>query len=773
MSLIIVLTTFISAFYPIGYVYGQSSITVNLEGLPEGYVGDKRIISGVSAVAFDHVEVYWDLMDPGKKLNETYANSDGIYECEIDIPEDVAGTHYIIVKSTVSSFSNHTDFQLFPKIILSSDSGLPGDEIIVNGTGFAALSNITIIFENSTYSNDVTSAEFRSSEMGSFSSSFTLPNVCYGVYAVRVKDDEDNQATHAFVVEAVIGLIPKEGAAGTIVTISGRGFTESADVAIAIKIDNTTVQQVSPIETRNDGTFEGKFIVPTLDEREYNVTAIDENGISSYTSFAVNRKTRIILDPKAGPPGTEDAIRGDGFTAITATKVTVNFGSLIVKSFYTNSTGGFEGTFTVPWLPIGTYGVTATDVNELNATAIFRIAVTVISLEPSEGPAGTKVKVTGYGFTSGKNASIAIDTMPILSVEVDSELVVGKTFVIPTLPTGVHTITVTDEDGLKASALFRVTETTELILTPYTTTCNKSVTVEAKHFTSQAGILISFIMKNSTWKTSLTVTPTPLTNEAGGFKGSFVVPTKVGAKTIAEGSYVVRAEDALGLAAEASLYVTYPIVQVRTRSLEYFPGETVSFYVNSTFAYTFTISVEDPVGIEIQIFVPEPDWQTVGNWNLVPYEKASFTLPNDAEPGAWRWSATLGLVKESGSFEVVGEISARKLSEDIDLLREKIANIEESLSSVSQKMDEMSSELSEGLSETLSSLKYDITALQKELNATKNDLLEIKSAVRTTQEESSYLTTITYIVIVSSIISATAAVLALIAIIELGRMVVR
>ncbi|MQY61746.1 hypothetical protein GH146_00480, partial [archaeon] len=101
-----------------------------------GNVGDKVDVTGTIDTAFGPVEVYWDSLDPADMIDEGTADVSAEYDIEITIPEDVQGTHYIIVKDATTDTSGYDIFTINPEIVLDPTKGLPGDPITVTGTGF-------------------------------------------------------------------------------------------------------------------------------------------------------------------------------------------------------------------------------------------------------------------------------------------------------------------------------------------------------------------------------------------------------------------------------------------------------------------------------------------------------------------------------------------------------------------------------------------------------------------------------------------------------------
>lgn len=60
-------------------------------------VGDMIDVAGTDATPGALVEVYWDMVTSENKLKEILSEVDGTFSCEVTIPEDVQGDHWIIV----------------------------------------------------------------------------------------------------------------------------------------------------------------------------------------------------------------------------------------------------------------------------------------------------------------------------------------------------------------------------------------------------------------------------------------------------------------------------------------------------------------------------------------------------------------------------------------------------------------------------------------------------------------------------------------------------
>lgn len=678
-TLIIAILTFsiITAFIPIA----MGAVAEPTLSKDTGNVGDEITVSGTITTAFGKVEIYWDAIKPwdGVKgfLAEDWANVIMGYAINITIPEVVNGTHYVIAYDFSTEESNHTAFYLGPKIVPSRTSGLPGDTIEVSGTGFAATSNVTLWFQNSTtppiwYEDITPEAGITTTTLGSFAPvTFTVPTVDYGTYKINATDEEGNTAWADFNVTAYITLTPEEGPTGTVVTVKGYGFTtgETANITFAYGNPNATLVNTT-LPIGDDETFEGTFIVPTVPVYTYDVFANDtaSPSVNATASFEVTGTTWIGLTPAAGRPGWEVTIEGVNFTAIADTEVTVKFEALTVKTFYTNTTGGFKGTFDVPSLDTGTYIVKATDANDLYATKNFTIAITLIILDPTKGPTGTNVTISGYGFTKGGTANVTIGTI-LVKTGILVDVTTGRftdSFIVPTLPVDTYTVTAEDSESLTASTSFQVTKTTDLILTPPSAPVGYEVSIEGKYFTAKAGISVTVWFYNTTWcnATSLSFS----TYSDGVFNGTFIVPD------VALGGYTINATDANDLYAETSFNVVEVYVEMYTRSLEYLQGDTISFYIKCTFNYNMTITIEDPTEYPAAtVSILAADWETMDDWKVVPYEHTTFTLPSDAVLGTWNWTATIGTeTTETDIFTVVERPTLSMILDGINELEVKI-----------------------------------------------------------------------------------------------------
>ncbi|MDH5754756.1 MAG: hypothetical protein OEY95_06110 [Candidatus Bathyarchaeota archaeon] len=650
-TLIIALLAFsmIFAFIPMA----SAAITATLDP-PSGPVGTSVKVSGENASLGGLVEVYWETTAPENLLNTTYATGAGIYECNVTIPADVQGDHFVIVKDVSTGSTTAPTFTIASAITLTPTSGIPEDSVDVAGTGFAANSNITLMFMNATAIDITPTPQPKTDSLGSFSATFEVPTVVYATYNVNATDETPNTALANFTVGATITLTPDEGPTGKVVAISGRGFTETADLNVTITVAGITAPQVAPIKTKVDGTFTGQFIVPTVAVAPQDVNASD-GTTWAITTFNVTKTTTITLNPTAGQPNWSVTIEGVYFTAIAGTEVKVKFQELTVKTLYTNATGGFKGTFIVPSFETGSYIVNATDENGLKDTAGFTIAITLIFLTPSEGPTGTNVTIAGYGFTktTGITANVTIGTL-LVKTGIPVNDTTGRftaTFIVPTLPAATYEVTAIDSGNLTAKTSFTVTKSTELIITPSSAYPEYTgVSIVGNYFSGNS--TVDVVLYNATYSAVL---GNYTTFANGTFTGTFNVPD------IDLGNYFINATDTylfpdnleLIHVLEIPFSIVKVVVQMETRASKYLQGDIVSFYIKSDLPYNITIEIKDPTNYPYgSISITTGEWVTLDDYSVVPYNKALVTLPSDAKTGTWNWTATIGAESETGTFTV-------------------------------------------------------------------------------------------------------------------------
>jgi len=584
----------------------------------------------------------------------------------------------------------------------------------------------------------------------------------------------------------------QSGPTGTIVEITGRGFKDgAAGKNITVTINGVECPVLEEIKVRSDGTFTGKFIIPTVDVDEYTVTAtVFGTTMSATADFEVTGTTGITLTPTSGAPDSVVTVEGVNFTAKANVEVTFEFGGIeLEETTTTNSTGGFLVAITVPSVPVRTepYIVNASDEYGLFATEEFRVAMTTLAVSPSSGPTGKKVLLLGGGLTPEKTFNVTIDDE--LMIYEEAEAVVtsagnipdGFVAYVPTVPVGKHTITVMDEEGVVATAEFEVTATTEIVLDPSKAPKGYNVTFELNNFIGKAGVSIDLVIYNVTaegevdWETYLDIavgagnftTEDVETNATGCFvDGWFVIP-----ETFALGDYYINATDEYGLTDEVSFSVVEPTVIIYTGAEEYMPGDTVAFFAKSTFKYdeeTINLYTPDNFQIEVPISIKTKIGELYSG-------SAQYRLPADAKLGTWFWNTTISDVTVNGTFTVVEKPTISTLREDVSRLKKDLADLAGIVSDLSDIVEDQASDISK-LSDSVKNLKDAIGDLSSSLDKVEGDIANLSTAVSeaqssakeaseaasSAQSTAAGISTAVYLAVILSLIAAVAAIMSII-----------
>lgn len=666
-----------------------------------GPVGTKVTITGSGVSHGGKIEAYWENLG-GPKLNETYATGAGDFSIVVYIPEATAGSHYVIIRDVSTGETYGVAFVIKPKITISPARGIPGDQISVTGNGFAANKDVTLKLSNTTHTwlqgknLTVTPLPPKTDSKGTFSAVFTIPAIKYGSYTLNATDDGGNHNATTLIVGAAITLTPTSGPSGTVVSISGRGFTPNSNITVAINMSATkkTVPSVSPIKTGSDGTFTGQIVIPTFNVGTATINATDGTYWAT-ASFKVTGSTKITVTPSSGPPGFTVSISGSNFTAIANTPVTVKFGALTVATLYTDAAGKFTGTFTVPSLPTTGYTVTATDKYGLENSTSFTIALTLIVISPTSAPCGANITVTGYGFT-GAHANITIGTLMVRKNVPVSNLSAGKAwFIIPSLPKGGYTVKVRDSDGLEASTTITITDETKLMIEPSSAPRGYNIAIKGYNFVPNKNVDVVLYNASGTVRTW---TVTAQSN------GSFTILSFTIPPNYTLGEYKLNATsvydfDGLGKLVKVTMVPFKVVVLTMTiypLKSSYAQGDAVAFYIKCVMQIDGDITIKDPSGyLYKKITIGTLDWVAFGTEYVVPYEKTIVQLTEDAPTGTWKWDSTFGESKSSGTFIVTEKPTMASLSTKIDELTSLVNTLNKTISSLQAAITSLSKAVSD------------------------------------------------------------------------------
>jgi len=166
----------------------------------------------------------------------------------------------------------------------------------------------------------------------------------------------------------------------------------------------------------------------------------------------------LTLSNSRAASGTSVTANGSGFRPTETVDVTFNGTS--VGSPAVADTGAFSLSFTVPQVPLSTYGVLATGRNSgLSASANFEVVAGAasITLSVPQAAPGTAISITATGFTPGEVVTLLFNGAQIGTPQADPNGTVTLPFTIPSLSPGSYVAEAHGQtSGFDASASFTV-----------------------------------------------------------------------------------------------------------------------------------------------------------------------------------------------------------------------------------------------------------------------------------------------------------------------------
>ncbi len=316
-----------------------------------------------------------------------------------------------------------------------------GTDVTITGSGFSNLGTTSVSFGGAAATNVVV--------VGSTTITCTTPVHAAGSVDVAVSNDfgSDTLADGFTYLGApeFSQIVPDLGGVdgGTAVTISGSGFTNTADTTVTFggsSAVNVAVVDASTITCET----------PVHAAGAVDVVVSNSNGSHTENSGFVYYDTPLLssLSPESGleEGGETVTLSGSGFSTVGMTSVTfggVEAGNVSVESSSTI-------VCTAPAHSPGTVDVVVTNPfgsDTLEAAYTYVAAPEIGSVDPAEGytNGGTAVTISGSGFTSTADTTVTFDGTNAANVAVvDSSTITCTT---PAHGAGSVNVTVTNSNG--------------------------------------------------------------------------------------------------------------------------------------------------------------------------------------------------------------------------------------------------------------------------------------------------------------------------------------
>jgi hypothetical protein len=315
----------------------------------DGPAGTEVEVTGADFSAEEEITIEYDGDEIDIEDGDDETDDDGEFLAVILIPESTAGDHTITV--TVSGNEVEAEFTVEPEIFIDPLSGSANTTVSVSGTGFGRRQEVVIYFDNAGLATVTTST------LGSFETTFTVPELGTDIYDVEVEDEDENTDTAKFTVTSEPSSTPTPsptpappvsattasislsvGPVGAYISAVGTGF--EADGAVTIKYDD---EKLATITADANGMFVVAFEVPPSKYGDHTITLSDGTNTHELT-FTVESTLPQVPSPllpemgvKLKPPisfdwkDVEDESAPVTYTLQVATSTDFSAASIVLK----------------------------------------------------------------------------------------------------------------------------------------------------------------------------------------------------------------------------------------------------------------------------------------------------------------------------------------------------------------------------------------------------------------------------------------------------------
>lgn len=471
-------------------------------------------------------------------------------------------------------------------LTISPSSVTPPGQITVGGSGFAAVTNITL----SVNIQGVNSQTLTTDGSGNLPlTTFNIPQgTPPGTYTVTAYSGATYLTQKTFTVTGPqVTVSPNPANPGDSITVSGTAFAPNTSVTVHITF------------TLSDGT---------------NVIAQEQDNVASDGTFS----TTTLMVPSSTVGGNY----------VVHVSQNVSSSTDIAHTTLTVTGSGLTGTPT----PTATTTTTPTTAS--------------ITLNPTTATLGSTVTVTGTGFGANEtvqasytaNLAAGGSTNQVATGTSDSNGNVTISMVVPrAIQAGTYTVTATGSTSHRtATAQLTVQNQAQATVTvsPTTVSPGGTITVSGQGFTPNTTVTIG-LQEPSTGGQTITINSTATTDSSGNFQQSVTVPSNspTGTATVTAS----QTQNGATISGSATLTIAASNASIQVSPATASPGDTVTV-TGTGFApgpgNQVTVSVSMIVNGTQQTVSATTDTDSSGSWS------ASLTIPSGAQPATYNVTAT-------------------------------------------------------------------------------------------------------------------------------------
>jgi hypothetical protein len=385
---------------------GNATLTLSA---PTGQPGATIAVSGQGFAANTAVSLYLGSAS-GPLLGTATTDASGhLPSTNITVPDQPGGAYGITaVQGNVSA---NAAFSIAPLISLPSPNIYPGEGVTVTAKGFAPNNAIELFIDTISGQSDL---YFYASSNGDASDSFTFPTYIPGGHHVLIAVDTSSGVPLIAQMSVYIQpyIYPLAGQPGSKESLSGLGF--AANEAVNVYWGTATGQLLGSATAYSSGNLSFAFTVPTgLSAGLYPVTVVRINHFPLHITRDLTIKPLLLKITPAGiRSGQPVQVQLAGFLANETVTLSWNAnGGEQLASFGTNQYGSAKGTFTPYPAGPGSYTVTASDNQGLQATSTLSIGPGIsLASGNTGGIPGETITINGGGFAANETVNVYLQT---------------------------------------------------------------------------------------------------------------------------------------------------------------------------------------------------------------------------------------------------------------------------------------------------------------------------------------------------------------------------
>jgi len=309
----------------------------------------------------------------------------------------------------------------------------------------------------------VLSKTAKASSRGTFSTEIKVSALPFGVYMFAAMDSMNNTAVAELTLSPQVTLSKSQVDVGDLLLIRGSEFSPGTHVD-AILVDGPDAYPCSLFSgwiVDAEGRFQLSIFVPqVIKSGQYTVEVTASDGVTSHKAIYVNELASLTSSIQSKGDEHSVTIKGKNFPNMQGQQVTISlidvYGStsrLTIGTVYTDHLGAISTTFSLRASgPINYRIVTATPDETIFAESSFQVTPLKAQLSSTQGKPGTKITVTGDGFTKNSHWNATLGDTTVVSTlsgvtTSKGTLKIGSglpSFKVPSIDPGEYTLTISD-----------------------------------------------------------------------------------------------------------------------------------------------------------------------------------------------------------------------------------------------------------------------------------------------------------------------------------------